>query len=620
METLGFRKVARRTFHDVSYDLVISGAPDSLTVEVEHTDDGRKWRSTFAARFIEEVTQRTGNAKRFDVFVKMLVSALAQESDAVYLDVLTARDLEMLRRHANPQAGNPQGPPATTGAAAQSDKRYLILTYRAEFDKVHYPLPLALEERSEEDTLKTLVSRLQGELGDARRTIVSLERGAAATAPPAQDDHIAALERENSELHDALRASRRDIEQLKGELRLRSAPGGGGSASGSGIGDSAEVRKLRESSARQQTELKALKDEARQRQSAYKKELDRVSSDVKTERSRADRAQMQIRKLEQEQKNMSSKLQNGSRGPSPERSRPTSRSPSCDRGRPPSRPVSRPPSRQPSRPTSRPASRSSSVASSRERTPSPSSFLGREGGRHGSSGARAPGQSRPWAFQRDNSPARANEKANVSPYGRHGAIPAPRRTPSPGSRGGARERTPSPIGAAGRSALSLREGASAGSAGAVPRVLPAPGGLYPASSLSASRGAKPVSSRYTGPSSRPGSASRDSAGRDGIGSGSAVMGGYDRARSGAPGSRPSSRGPPGYREAGDAPNLASLPGYREAGAPGSLFGLAANLGLGPNGQQSGVASSSNVDAEPCDIDARLQALQAFLRQTKTPLE
>ena len=40
---------------------------------------------------------------RFDVFVKMVLSALAQESDAVYLDVLTARDLEMLRRHANPQ-------------------------------------------------------------------------------------------------------------------------------------------------------------------------------------------------------------------------------------------------------------------------------------------------------------------------------------------------------------------------------------------------------------------------------------------------------------------------------------------------------------------------------------
>eukprot|EP00439_Symbiodinium_sp_Y106_P010847 s6661_g1.t1 len=92
----------------------------------------------------EEITRRTGNAKKFDVFVRMLLSALAQESDSVYLDVLTARDLEMLRRHANPEA-----PPAAP-ATMQPDKRYMILTYRAEFDKVHYPLPLALDERSEE--------------------------------------------------------------------------------------------------------------------------------------------------------------------------------------------------------------------------------------------------------------------------------------------------------------------------------------------------------------------------------------------------------------------------------------------------------------------------------------
>ena len=54
----------------------------------------------FPYNTVEEITQRTGNTKKFDVFVKMLLSALAQESDSVYLDVLTARDLEMLRSSA----------------------------------------------------------------------------------------------------------------------------------------------------------------------------------------------------------------------------------------------------------------------------------------------------------------------------------------------------------------------------------------------------------------------------------------------------------------------------------------------------------------------------------------
>lgn len=609
MEDLGFRKVARRVFHDVSYDLVMSGAPDSLSIEVEHTDDGRKWRSTWTADFIEGITQRTGNAKKFDVFVKMLCSALVQESDAVYLDVLTARDVAMLRRHANPQTATPQEPPATTGAVAQSDKRYLILTYRAEFDKIHYPLPLALEERSEADTLKALVSRLQGELADARRAIVSYEQRGVTSE---QDERTGLLERENSELHEALRASRWDIDQLKGELRLRSVPAGGASAGSGANSEAAEIRKLRDSSARQQAEIKALKDELRQRQAAYKKEIDRLSSDMKIERTRSEKAQMHIRKVEQDQKNMSVRLQNASRGPSPERSRPTSRSPSCDRGRPPSRPASRPPSRQPSRPTSRPASRSSSVASSRERSPSPSSFLGREGGRQGSSASRPSGQSRPWAFQRENSPSRANEKANISPYTRNGGVPPQRRTPSPGARSAARERTPSPVTAA-RSALSLREGGPPPRSSA-PRSLPAPSGMYPASSASSVRGSKPASTRYAPPNSRPGSASHDGAGRDRLSSVNTLEGAHDRAFSGAPssrpGSRPVSRGPPGHREASDT----------SIATPGSLFGLAANLGLGLNAQSSCPTASSHVDSEPCDIHARLGALTAFLRQTKTTLE
>jgi len=170
MEALGFSKKARRDFHGIPYVIAVSGDNESLSIEVEHEEDGRRWRSKFAARFIEEVTQRTGNAKKFDVFVQMLLSALVQESGAVYLDVLTARDLEMLRRHANPQ-----GPP-TTSAVGQSDKRYLILTYRAEFDKVHYPLPLPLDERSEEETLRGMVGRLRAELEEAHRMIEDLQQ------------------------------------------------------------------------------------------------------------------------------------------------------------------------------------------------------------------------------------------------------------------------------------------------------------------------------------------------------------------------------------------------------------------------------------------------------------
>lgn len=546
MEGLGFAKTTHRTFHDTPYILTISGDNESLGIEVEHADNGRRWRSKFAARFIEEITQRTGNAKKFDIFVRMLLSALAQESDAVYLDVLTARDLEMLRRHANPQ-----GPPATS-VAGQSDKRYLILTYRAEFDKVHYPLPLPLDERSEEETLRSVVARLKTELSEAQQTIAHMGEGSLPSVAR-NDDRVAKLQRQCSEMNDALQTARRESEQLRSELRTR-APGG----------DAVEANKLKGELTRVKAELKLLKEDGRQREVALKRELEFAARELKTSQQKVERLQAQIRKQEEEDRRVAGPRRPVSRPHSADRSRPASRSPSAERSRPPSarlapRPGgSRPTSAsRPAQPESRPASRASSVASSRERTPSPSSFLGR--GRTGPPPADVlRGDARPW--QRSDSPgaARRHDRnmasptATLSPYrqplslapsGRRTASPAQQRdrTPSPGSRAASAASVAPP-----RQMLSLRE-----------RTTPSP--------LDAGIGGmKPTASRYSG------------------------------------------RQP------------------EEPLQPGSLFGLAANLGLGPGALSSGgsmggygIAGKGAAAGDgACDIDARLQALQSFLKQTK----
>jgi hypothetical protein len=83
------------------------------------------------------VTQKTGNFKKFNVFVRMLATALKrdQKSEVVFADLLTYADLEMLRSRQTRK-------PLNT-AARPNNKRYLILTYAVEFDRVHYPLPLS---------------------------------------------------------------------------------------------------------------------------------------------------------------------------------------------------------------------------------------------------------------------------------------------------------------------------------------------------------------------------------------------------------------------------------------------------------------------------------------------
>jgi coiled-coil domain-containing protein 61 len=55
---------------------------------------GNLWRGDFQSKYIEEITAKTGYQKKFNVFVKMLLSALRCENDNVYIDLLTYSDLE----------------------------------------------------------------------------------------------------------------------------------------------------------------------------------------------------------------------------------------------------------------------------------------------------------------------------------------------------------------------------------------------------------------------------------------------------------------------------------------------------------------------------------------------
>jgi hypothetical protein len=46
---------------------------------------------------VEDITQKTGNYKKFSVFVQMLTNALAQRSESVFVDLLNNTDLEILK-------------------------------------------------------------------------------------------------------------------------------------------------------------------------------------------------------------------------------------------------------------------------------------------------------------------------------------------------------------------------------------------------------------------------------------------------------------------------------------------------------------------------------------------
>ncbi|KAM8790284.1 centrosomal protein CCDC61 [Rhynchonycteris naso] len=221
--------------------VVVSGQVLELEVEDRMTAD--QWRGEFDASFIEDLTHKTGNFKQFNIFCNMLESALTQSSESVTLDLLTYTDLESLR---NRKMGGRPGPLASRSAQLNS-KRYLILIYSVEFDRIHYPLPLPYQGKPDPVVLQGIIRSLKEELGRLRGLDGQDPRDIRDSEIWHLREQVSRLAAEKRELEVQLgrsreealagRAARQEAEALRGlvhglELELRQERGLGNRGSG----------------------------------------------------------------------------------------------------------------------------------------------------------------------------------------------------------------------------------------------------------------------------------------------------------------------------------------------------------------------------------------------------
>jgi coiled-coil domain-containing protein 61 len=150
-----------------------------LIIDIEDKYSGDLWRGDYSVKFVEELTNKTGTFKKFNVFVKMILGAVKNQqmdqgienvdpgNNVVSIALLTQQDLMELK---NKKAGTSGGPSSSSnilngGSQGQAlenrfDKKYLILTFDAEFEKVHYPLPLNYQEEPDMQSMFKTFSRL----------------------------------------------------------------------------------------------------------------------------------------------------------------------------------------------------------------------------------------------------------------------------------------------------------------------------------------------------------------------------------------------------------------------------------------------------------------------------
>lgn len=153
MEDIVFRGVEFSVKIEVDKGLLIVEISDSVTAD--------QWRGEFDPAYIEDLTRKTGNFKQFPIFCSMLESAVRKTSDSVTLDLLTYADLELLR---NRKAGVVSRPRGNQQSSAFTAKRYLILIYTVEFDRIHYPLPLPYLGKPDPAALQKEIRALRAEL------------------------------------------------------------------------------------------------------------------------------------------------------------------------------------------------------------------------------------------------------------------------------------------------------------------------------------------------------------------------------------------------------------------------------------------------------------------------
>ena len=110
---------ATSTVHLHGRDYAINLSADksnTLEICIEEEETGMIWGETFSASYIEDITKQTGNMKRFPIFVQMLLSAISQSSETVFIDLLTYADLEKYKSRRYPTSGEVEEEPRVVQA------------------------------------------------------------------------------------------------------------------------------------------------------------------------------------------------------------------------------------------------------------------------------------------------------------------------------------------------------------------------------------------------------------------------------------------------------------------------------------------------------------------------
>ena len=191
----------------------MSWSISSESIHFHLEDESSRWDSEFSSEFVEDISKKTGSFKKFGVFMQMLENALIKPGPNLYADVLTVQDLELLKHRNKANTTH-----ASHHSAKGSGKRYLIITYVTDFDRIHYPLPLAVCSEPSQHMLENTIARLRSRCSpnkNSQQLLLDLQQ------------KIDLLEKDNQKYKEQLRKTKalqkktKTVSNLSNEVQLR---------------------------------------------------------------------------------------------------------------------------------------------------------------------------------------------------------------------------------------------------------------------------------------------------------------------------------------------------------------------------------------------------------------
>lgn len=154
-------------FDNEDYILSVLFQNDTLRIDIEHEAKSVYWHGEFNANAIKDITSKMGSFKSIDVFVKMLICALSNESENITINFVSFNEIQRLSDNKSQNLNYSNSNINSTSINKANDiKKYLMLVY-TQFEKVVYPLPLIfLNDSPPSNIMQRTIARLKKKISE----------------------------------------------------------------------------------------------------------------------------------------------------------------------------------------------------------------------------------------------------------------------------------------------------------------------------------------------------------------------------------------------------------------------------------------------------------------------